>query len=240
MRASTVRGTVLVCVAVAPVAGCGDKAVPETVSASRPTEVLAATGLVTTSRPTTVLDDGDGPELCLGGVAQSLPPQCSGPAVLDWARADHAGAYEEANGVRWGDFTLVGEWDGTAFTPTEVVAGGDVPESRSPETTPCTEPPGGWTVLDPAMTTDATRGKLMRAAAARPRPRTGVGGPVDQSALAGLPRRRGLARDRAGHERPGLHHRQRGRDRRRRGGRGRAAPCLGRAAVRLPGGEHRG
>jgi len=36
----------------------------------------------------TVLDDGDGPELCLGGVAESLPPQCGGPKVVGWDWAD--------------------------------------------------------------------------------------------------------------------------------------------------------
>ncbi|EON22853.1 hypothetical protein CF8_3216 [Nocardioides sp. CF8] len=165
--ASTVRGTVLVCVMAALVAGCGDKVAPVASPPVRPTEVLAATGPVTTWR-TTVLDDGDGPELCLGGVAESLPPQCSGPPVLDWTWADHAGAYEEADGVRWGEFTLVGDWDGTAFTPTEVVAGGEVPEMQMPERTPCSEPAGGWTVLDHATTSDTARGKLMRAAAVRP------------------------------------------------------------------------
>ncbi len=36
----------------------------------------------------TVLDDGDGPELCLGGVAESLPPQCGGPKVVGCYWAD--------------------------------------------------------------------------------------------------------------------------------------------------------
>jgi len=36
----------------------------------------------------TVLDDGDGPELRLGGVAESLPPQCGGTKVLGWDWAD--------------------------------------------------------------------------------------------------------------------------------------------------------
>jgi hypothetical protein len=33
----------------------------------------------------TVLQEGDGPpELCLGGVAESFPPQCGGPEIAGW------------------------------------------------------------------------------------------------------------------------------------------------------------
>jgi hypothetical protein len=48
-----------------------------------------------------ILDDGDGPEAC-GAVAESLPPQCSGPRVigLDWADVPWA---ESAQGVTWAD-----------------------------------------------------------------------------------------------------------------------------------------
>lgn len=55
----------------------------------------------------TIIDSGAGPELCLGGVAESLPPQCSGP-VIDGL--DMSGWSEEAQGVRWGDRRVVVTW----------------------------------------------------------------------------------------------------------------------------------
>ena len=55
----------------------------------------------------TVIDSGDGPELCVGGVATSLPPQCSGPVAVG---LDMEGWSEEMNGVRWGDRSVVVTW----------------------------------------------------------------------------------------------------------------------------------
>jgi hypothetical protein len=55
----------------------------------------------------TVIDSGDGPELCVGGVATSLPPQCSGPVA---AGLDMEGWSQELNGVRWGDRSVVVTW----------------------------------------------------------------------------------------------------------------------------------
>jgi heat shock protein HslJ len=56
---------------------------------------------------TTVIDSGDGPELCLGIVLDSLPPQCSGPVA---SGLEMEGWTEKANGVRWGDQTVVVSW----------------------------------------------------------------------------------------------------------------------------------
>lgn len=67
----------------------------------------------------TVIQVGDaGPELCLGPIAQSYPPQCSGPTVLgwDWASVDQS---ETAGGVRWGTYAVFGTWDGTSLTTTQ-------------------------------------------------------------------------------------------------------------------------
>ncbi|MHA7154026.1 hypothetical protein [Arthrobacter sp. TMN-50] len=68
----------------------------------------------------TVLQQGDSlPQLCLGGVAESYPPQCSGPDLLnwDWGRVNQE---ETASGVTWGAYAMQGTWDGTAFTWTGV------------------------------------------------------------------------------------------------------------------------
>ena len=45
-------------------------------------------GEVRTSGLVTVLDAGTGPELCLGAVAESYPPQCGGPALEDFDWGD--------------------------------------------------------------------------------------------------------------------------------------------------------
>lgn len=56
---------------------------------------------------TMVIDSGNGPELCIGGVEESLPPQCSGPVA---AGLDMDGWSEEVSGVRWGDRSVVVTW----------------------------------------------------------------------------------------------------------------------------------
>jgi hypothetical protein len=56
---------------------------------------------------TTVIDSGAGPELCLGGVDESLPPQCSGPVATG---LDMDGWSQQANGVRWGERSVVVSW----------------------------------------------------------------------------------------------------------------------------------
>ncbi|MFC3300721.1 hypothetical protein FJV46_06195 [Arthrobacter agilis] len=66
----------------------------------------------------TVLQAGDAlPQFCLGAVAESYPPQCSGPEILgwDWGLAEQE---ETASGVTWGTYAVTGTWDGVMFTPT--------------------------------------------------------------------------------------------------------------------------
>ncbi|MCF6376512.1 hypothetical protein L2K70_02750 [Nocardioides KLBMP 9356] len=76
-------------------------------------------GTVRTQGLVTVLDSGDGPELCLGAVAESYPPQCGGPALEGFEFGD-VGA-EKAAGVTWGQYNVTGTWDGTTFTVTESI-----------------------------------------------------------------------------------------------------------------------
>lgn len=118
-------------------------------------------GLVRTPYLATVLDDGDGPELCLGAVAESYPPQCGGPALVSWDWADHEGTFEEASGVRWGAYALVGRYDSDANT-FEVESVSNEPPATSPPaemdfSTPCEEPDGGWRVRDTSAVAMADR-----------------------------------------------------------------------------------
>ncbi|WP_105034066.1 hypothetical protein [Cryobacterium aureum] len=67
----------------------------------------------------TVLQQGDAePQLCLGPIMESFPPQCSGPTILgwDWSLAQYS---ETAGSVTWGTYAVFGTWDDTAFTQTQ-------------------------------------------------------------------------------------------------------------------------
>ena len=67
----------------------------------------------------TVLQKGEGePQLCLGPIMESYPPQCNGPTIYgwDWSLADYS---ETASTVTWGTYAVFGTWDGTAFKQTQ-------------------------------------------------------------------------------------------------------------------------
>jgi hypothetical protein len=89
-------------------------------TADRPAAAPAASGPVHTAGLVTVMDTGT-PEVCLGPVAESYPPQCSGPELIGWDWADHEGAFDKQGAVRWGQFALTGTWDGTSLTPTDAI-----------------------------------------------------------------------------------------------------------------------
>ncbi len=89
-------------------------------SASMPTEVPPADGAVRTRTLVTVMDTGR-PELCLGPVAESYPPQCSGLPLVDWKWSDHNGVFEKQGKTRWGLFSVTGSFDGTSFSVTDAI-----------------------------------------------------------------------------------------------------------------------
>lgn len=87
-----------------------------------PTAVPAAPGNVRTRTIVTVMDTGS-PELCLGAVAESWPPQCGGPPIEGWDWTDHEGTYQKSGSTRWGTFVVSGTWDGSTFTYSDAIAG---------------------------------------------------------------------------------------------------------------------
>ncbi len=91
-------------------------------ASSGPPAAAVPDGPVHTRNLATVMDTGS-PELCLGPVAESYPPQCGGPALVDWDWAEHDGTYDQQGDVRWGTYALTGTWDGTSFTASEAVPG---------------------------------------------------------------------------------------------------------------------
>ena len=156
-----------------PLVACGDQTAATSPSRQAaaatgelPSSIPVPEGEVATRGPVTVLDDGDGAELCLGGVAESLPPQCGGPSIVGWDWANHDGDYEDVRGVRWGDFVVIGIFDGSTVTPNEVVPADEYeapPAEDAPHETTCREPAGGW-VVDPGRAGMADYEAAMRVA----------------------------------------------------------------------------
>jgi len=136
------------------------------VDAAAPSVNLVPEGYEGRFRTTaTVLESPqDGPQLCYA-VFESFPPQCGGAAEIrgwDWPSVEH----ESAGGTRWGEYAVVGTFDGETFTLTEPPSTGSG-SSGSPEDdtiTPCPEPEGGWRPVDPAKATDAAFEEAMRRA----------------------------------------------------------------------------
>jgi opacity protein-like surface antigen len=66
----------------------------------------------------TVLDAGGEPQLCLGPIAESYPPQCSGVPLAGWTWDGVEGA-ESSGDVTWGAYAVQGRYDGETFTVTQ-------------------------------------------------------------------------------------------------------------------------
>lgn len=79
--------------------------------------VVSPTAPVEVSTLATVLEQDGVPMLCLGGVAESYPPQCSGPPIERWDWAAVEGE-ETASGVTWGLYAVWGHWDGERLVVT--------------------------------------------------------------------------------------------------------------------------
>lgn len=69
----------------------------------------------------TVIQVGDAaPQFCLGAIAESYPPQCSGPEIVGWDWDAYDGS-ETSGDVTWGTYAVWGEWDGTTLTATSAI-----------------------------------------------------------------------------------------------------------------------
>lgn len=66
----------------------------------------------------TVLDANGDVQLCLGAIAESYPPQCSGIPIDGWSW-DGVDGSESASGVTWGSYAVQGTYDGETFTVDE-------------------------------------------------------------------------------------------------------------------------
>ncbi|MBX3093947.1 MAG: hypothetical protein KF680_05315 [Cryobacterium sp.] len=69
----------------------------------------------------TVLQIGDAaPQLCLGAIMESYPPQCSGVELHGWEWGADDGS-ETASNVTWGTFAVWGAYDGESLTVADSV-----------------------------------------------------------------------------------------------------------------------
>ena len=123
-------------------------------------------GEVRTQGLVMVLDDGDGPEMCLGAVAESYPPQCGGPGLEDFDFGD-VGA-EQAAGVTWGQYALTGTFDGTTFTVTDAIPAALYDVMAEPEQDPLEAACDDATTTDTTKATPADMDATLAAASALP------------------------------------------------------------------------
>jgi hypothetical protein len=86
----------------------------------------------------TVMDVAGDVQLCLGAVADSYPPQCSGIPITNWSW-DAVDGSETSGNVTWGAYTVQGMYDGRKFT--------------------ITQPPIMLALYDPMAPADPTGGK---------------------------------------------------------------------------------
>jgi hypothetical protein len=117
---------------------------------------------------TMVLQADEGPMLCLGAMLLSLPPQCGDVPIASWDWKT-VGGEESMAGTTWGQYHVVGAYDGETFTVTEV--GPFQADGLEPETdlsSPCPEPEGGWLVPDPGRSTQEHARKATAYAASQP------------------------------------------------------------------------
>lgn len=66
----------------------------------------------------TVVDTAGAAELCLGAVAESYPPQCSGIPLEGWTWEGVDGS-ETSGDVTWGAYAVTGTYDGETFEVTQ-------------------------------------------------------------------------------------------------------------------------
>ena len=81
-----------------------------------------------------VLDNGE-PGFCLGPVAESYPPQCTGLAMTGWDWAEHRGDFDKAGDVRFGSFAVTGTFDGETLAYQSAVSGALYDPMPTPEPT---------------------------------------------------------------------------------------------------------
>lgn len=111
MRISRSLVPLVVVVALAS-SSCAGTTTPGTEPIAAPVEVIGQG---------TVIQTGSDPaELCLGAVAESYPPQCTGVELVSWDWASVEG-FETSGTGTWGTYAVWGVWDGVTLTISDAV-----------------------------------------------------------------------------------------------------------------------
>lgn len=123
-RHRRISAALVLCAAALALSAC---ATPTAASQDPASDLIPGAGFVATDPAPpegeviaqgTVMDTGDSVELCLGAIAESYPPQCSGIPLVDWSW-DGVDGSETAGDVQWGAYAVQGTYDGTSFTVTQ-------------------------------------------------------------------------------------------------------------------------
>jgi hypothetical protein len=146
--------------------GSGDSAAAADDAPSGEAPTPVPDGEVRTSGLVTVLDSGGGPEMCLGAVAESYPPQCGGPALADFDWGDVGS--EQAGGVRWGSYALTGTYDGSTFTVADAIPAALYDAMAEPEQDPLAAACDDATTTDTSKATPEDMDATLAAASALP------------------------------------------------------------------------
>lgn len=145
--------------------GCGSTSTPSAgtppAAASSipapPAAVPAAPGPVTGQGTVIEVSDG-GPELCLGPVRESYPPQCEGIPLSGWDWPTAGVQDESGTGggrTRWGTYAVTGGFDGTTMTVTASVPLALYDVATAPSPRPVAPPvldEEAWTAVERAVT----------------------------------------------------------------------------------------
>jgi hypothetical protein len=95
-----------------------------------------------------VIEAGEGPMLCVGAMPLILPPQCGDVPIANWDW-DAVPGEESMSGTTYGNYHVVGTYDGEVFSVTETGRPDDSwDDDIYRAENPCPEPEGGW-VADP-------------------------------------------------------------------------------------------
>jgi len=154
------------------VGGCGSgepNAGPvSTVAADGPSSTVSTGSSRLYESNALVIEAGEGPMLCVGAIRLILPPQCGDVPIANWDWGAVA-AEETESGTTWGDYHVVGTYDGKVFTVTE---SGPSDHSEDEDIyrydNPCPEPAGGWPLPDPDSSTQDRVGRAEAYATRQP------------------------------------------------------------------------
>jgi hypothetical protein len=103
----------------------------------------------------TVLENEEhGPMLCLGAQPAVYPPMCGTIPISNWDWGTVSDEETVGDSI-WGDYRLVGTFDGRAFTVEEVTPPPHAGGHQDPIEPGCPEPGGGWTATDESRTGEA-------------------------------------------------------------------------------------